>query len=466
MTERDVKKRSKGTYVLSEYVARFNELKCVFDSLPDGVIAILDDSMRIITANRRIGELLRLPAENIVGKNARELLEARCPSLAEVVESVPKTGKGVRNFTLEVAEPDGETSYFLTTVGFIDEIAAPERGLVLMLHDISDAARLRESVFRKSRYGELIGETESMAAMFDMIRSVSASRASVLITGETGTGKELVARTIHSMSDRRNKPFVPVHCAALSDTLIESELFGHVKGAFTGASMARQGRFVVADGGTLFLDEVGTLNLTVQTKLLRAVQEKVIEPVGSSEGRHVDVRIVSATNRDLTHLIEEGKFREDLYYRLNVVQVRVPPLRERKEDIPLLADFFVERLRRFYRRGVAGVSAPARELLVRYAWPGNVRELENAIEHAFVMARGPDLEPEHFPAEIRHSRENGTPPPPAGHRDPDSDEAKIRKALLAARGNRAEAARLIGIHRSTLWQRMREFRIDKRFGKA
>ncbi len=460
MTDRD-----KGTYVLSEYVARFNELKCVFDNLPDGVIALLDDSMRIITANRRIGQLLRLPVESIVGRNARELLTERCPSLWEVLESVAKTGKGVRNFTLDVAEPDGDTSYFLTSIAFIEEGAPAERGLVLMLHDISDATRLRESVFRRGRYGDLIGETEAMKAVFDMIRSVSASRASVLITGETGTGKELVARTIHGMSDRRHKPFVPVHCAALSDSLIESELFGHVKGAFTGASMTRTGRFVTADGGTLFLDEVGTLNETIQTKLLRAVQERVIEPVGSSESRHVDVRILSATNRDLTHLIAEGRFREDLYYRLNVVQIRVPPLRQRREDVPLLADFFVERFRRFYQRGVAGISQPARELLTRYPWPGNVRELENAVEHAFVMAKGPELEPEHFPAEIRHSRENGTPPPPAGRGDPDSDEAKIRNALLAARGNKAEAARCLGVHRSTLWRMMREFRIDKRFGK-
>jgi transcriptional regulator with PAS, ATPase and Fis domain len=460
-----MKKPGKGTHVPSDSVANLDELVCAFESLPDGVIVIVEEGMRITAANNRIKELLKMPTGSIVGYDAKELLKNRCPALASVVDSVTKTGKGVRNFTLEVAEPAGEANYFLTTVSFIREIAPSGRGLVVMLHDISDAARARESAFRKSRYGELIGEAAPMRELFGMIRSVSPCPASILITGETGTGKELVARTIHGMSERRHGPFVPVHCAALSDTLIESELFGHVKGAFTGASAARTGRFVFADGGTLFLDEVGTLNASAQTKLLRAVQERVIEPVGSSDGKHVDVRIVSATNRDLTHLIAEGSFREDLYYRLNVVQICVPPLRERREDIPLLTDFFIERLRRLYHRGSAGISGSARELLMRYSWPGNVRELENAIEHAIVLAKGPDLEPEHFPEAIRHSRDDGAPPPPSGRGDPDSDETKIRTALLATDGDRAEAARLLGIHRSTLWQRMREFRIDRRFGK-
>ncbi len=262
----------------------------------------------------------------------------------------------------------------------------------------------------------------------------------------------------------RTSPFVPVNCSALPDNLIESELFGHVKGAFTGATSNRPGRFNVADGGTLFLDEIGTLHMDTQVKLLRVLQEKIVEPLGSLKKIPVDVRILSATNRDLFELVSKGEFREDLLYRLKVFQIDLPPLREREEDIPLLLDFFITRLNRYHKKNIVGISSRAKDLLTNYLWPGNIRELENAIEHAFVLADGPILEIKHLPPEIRHADKNGTPPPPP-ESDLSKEEENIKRALLAAKGNRTKAAEMLGMHRTSLWRKMREFRIDKGFGK-
>jgi transcriptional regulator with PAS, ATPase and Fis domain len=303
-----------------------------------------------------------------------------------------------------------------------------------------------------------------MKDIFALIETIKNYNSSVIIFGETGTGKELIARTIHNVSHRKNSPFVPVNCSALPYNLIESELFGYVKGAFTGADSDRLGRFSVADGGTLFLDEVGTLPVDTQVKLLRVLQEKIVEPLGSLKKIPVDVRILSATNRDLFELVSKGKFREDLLYRLKVFQIDLPPLRERKEDISLLLDFFITRLNRYYKKNIVGISSKAKDILINYLWPGNIRELENAMEHAFVLADGPMLEIKHLPPELRHADKNGTPPPPSKS-DLSKEEENIKRALLAAKGNRTKAAEMLDMHRASLWRKMREFRIDKRFGK-
>ena len=315
------------------------------------------------------------------------------------------------------------------------------------------------------RYGELIGKSEKMKAIYGLIETIKNYNCSVLIVGESGTGKELVARTLHNMSTRKNNPFVPVNCSAIPESLIESELFGYTKGAFTGADSNQPGRFGLAQGGTILLDEVGTLNEYLQIKLLRFLQDKIIEPLGSSQRIAVDARILSATNRDGAELVAKGLLREDLYYRLKVIQINLPALRERKEDIPILVDFFINRLNRYYRKAIRGVSAEVDGLLKDYPWPGNVRELENAIEHAFVLADRNVLELNHFPFEIRRASKDGILPPPA-EVSPSTDEEQLRKALLAAKGNKSNAAEMLRMHRSSLWRKMREYRIDKNFGKA
>ena len=456
--------KTKSPSTFSEYIKKFDELKTVFDSLPDGIVAILDANMNIATANKAISEMLQLPLKNIIGKKAIKIFKKNIPGLLEVLKETIKTKKAVRNYNIEVITPSGDAESYLVSTAIIKELSDLDIGVVLILHDISEITRLRKIALQMDRYGEIIGNSEKMKDIFALIETIKNYNSSVIIFGETGTGKELIARTIHNVSHRKNNPFVPVNCSALPYNLIESELFGYVKGAFTGADSDRPGRFIVADGGTLFLDEVGTLHMDTQVKLLRVLQEKIVEPLGSLKKIPVDVRILSATNRDLFELVSKGKFRADLLYRLKVFQIDLPPLRERKEDIPLLLDFFITRLNRYYKKNIVGISSRAEDKLINYLWPGNIRELENAMEHAFVLADGPILEMKHLPTELRHADKNGTPPPPPKS-DLSREEENIKRALLAAKGNRTKAAEMLDMHRASLWRKMREFRIDKGFGK-
>ncbi|MCA9735478.1 MAG: sigma 54-interacting transcriptional regulator [Deferribacteres bacterium] len=447
-----------------EYVSKFNELKTVFDSLPDGIVAILDKEMKIATANRAISEMLEMPLDEIIGHDSTDLLEERFPGVQKVVRQTLESKRGVRNYTIERFASNGDLNSFLVSTAVADELE-DEFGIVLILHDISEITRLRKLTLQLQRYGEIIGKSKNMKKLYALIESIKHYDTSVLIVGETGTGKELFARALHDISDRKNKPFVPVNCSALPSDLIESELFGYTKGAFTGAATTHIGRFQVADGGTLFLDEVGTLPLKTQVKLLRAIQERVIEPLGSSKSIAVDVRIVSATNRDLVELISKDEFRDDLYYRLKVLQINLPPLRERVEDIAILADHFITRLNRYYNRNIVGLAPTTRELLEHYLWPGNVRELQNAIEHAFVLTTGALLEPQHLPPEIRLANQYGAPPAPPEDISKGEEEEDLRRTLLATNGNLVEASKILDIHRTTLWRKMKEYRIEKGFGK-
>ena len=447
-----------------EYVKKFDELKTVFDSLPDGIVAILDADMNIATANKAIAAMLQMPLKKIVGKKAVEIFDKNIPGLIKILEETIKARQEIRNYTIEVVTPSGDANSYLVSTAIIEEVSDADAGVVLILHDVSEMTRLRKIALQMDRYGEVIGNSEEMRNIFALIETIKHYDASVLIIGETGTGKDLIARTIHNVSDRKNKPFIPVNCSSLPGSLIESELFGHVKGAFTGATSKRSGRFSLADGGTIFLDEIGTLHMDTQVKLLRILQDKIVEPIGSSQRIPIDVRVLSATNRDLYELVAKGEFREDLLYRLKVFQINMPPLRERKEDIPLLLDFFITRLNRYYKKNIVGLSSSTKDALANYLWPGNIRELENTIEHAFILADGPMLETKHLPAEIRHADINGSPPPPP-ERDLNTEEEKIRRALLAAKGNRNKAAEMLGMHRTSLWRKMREYRINKGFGK-
>jgi DNA-binding NtrC family response regulator len=304
----------------------------------------------------------------------------------------------------------------------------------------------------------LIGESSAMQEVFDAIRQVSPSRATVLIEGESGTGKELAAHAIHRLSPREKGPFIAVHCAALSDNLLESELFGHEKGAFTGATERRRGRFEQADGGTLFLDEIGEINAATQVKILRVLEERQFERVGGQETIDVDVRLIAATNRDLRQMVDEGGFREDLFYRLYVVAVRMPPLRERRTDIPLLVHHYVDHFARENRRPVEGLTADAQDLLSRHDWPGNVRELRNAVEHMVVMGRGNRLTVRDIPLPIREGVGHAPIPRPGGeHNLQDSERNLITKALKTTGGNRTQAAEQLGISRRTLHRKINEY---------
>ncbi len=316
---------------------------------------------------------------------------------------------------------------------------------------VRDNAALREKVRDAYKLSALLGRSEAMQRVFDLIRKIASARTNVLITGESGTGKELVARALHGESQRASRPFVAVNCGAIPETLIESELFGHVKGAFTGAGSAKEGLFTAAEGGTLFLDEIAELPMPMQVKLLRALQERKVKPVGGTEERPVDVRVVAATNRDLETEIASGGFRQDLYYRLNVIQVHLPPLRQRRDDIPLLIEHFVKRYAAELGKRTFAVSPEALAVLCRYDYPGNVRELENIVERAVTLETGAEIQRDALP---ELGRVSGTPAPPdelpAGGVElerllADYERGIVGRALKQTGGVRKDAARLLGI---------------------
>ena len=338
-----------------------------------------------------------------------------------------------------------------------DEFAHTVRKALAHRSTERENIRLRETVAEISsgaaggRFGELIGQSAAMRRVFDAIDTVAPTDATVLITGESGTGKELVARAIHTASQRRFNPMVVIHCGALTETLLESELFGHEKGAFTGAHYRKKGKFEIAEGGSVFLDEIGDISLKTQTDLLRVLQEREITRVGGNQTIHVDFRCISATNKNLEKLIEDGAFRPDLFYRLNVFHIDIPPLRERAEDIPLLADHFVRKFSLAMNKRITRVAPEAMDVLQRYAWPGNVRELENAVERAMVVAREPELRAEDFVLKLNHA------PDPEGQTLEDVERAHILHVLEECGGNQTRAAELLDIDRVTLHNKLKKY---------
>jgi transcriptional regulator with PAS, ATPase and Fis domain len=308
----------------------------------------------------------------------------------------------------------------------------------------------------------IIGRSPRIQRIFRLASKIAPTESAVLITGESGTGKELLARSIHYQSPRATQPFLAINCGALPENLLESELFGHVRGSFTGAAMDKKGLFEQADRGTLFLDEVGDLPFPSQVKLLRALQEGEVRRVGSNTAIRVDVRIISATNRDLRAAMEEGEFREDLYYRLNVFQIELPPLRDRREDIPLLAGFFLDRFSEKMKKTVRGYSEEAQHVLMRYPYPGNVRELENAVQRAVALAEDDVIRPEDLPPRMREARNpqiegpKGVLEVPDGLRLEDVEVIYIRRTMEQVEGNVSKAARRLGISRSTLWRKLKK----------
>ena len=328
--------------------------------------------------------------------------------------------------------------------------------------------RLRREVRSQYSFENIVSKNEKMQKLFDVIRKVAPYKSTILIIGESGTGKELVARALHYQSDRSQRAFIPVNCGAIPENLLESELFGHVKGAFTDAIRTKKGLFEEADGGTLFLDEIGELPLQLQVKLLRVLQEGEIRRVGEAKPIQVDVRIVAATVKDLIREVKEGRFREDLFYRLNVFPIHLPPLRERREDIPLLASHFVKKYNQALGKAVASINPKAVETLLNYRWFGNVRELENTIERAIVLADGSEIDKENLPAEIQEFEE-GVPSPPVEEEECSIKKASksleinlIQKALKRTRGNHTHAAKLLEISHRALLYKIKEYGIREK----
>jgi two-component system response regulator AtoC len=345
---------------------------------------------------------------------------------------------------------------------YIEKPFCPERAELLVKklaeHQelVEENLSLRQRLEDRYRFENIIAKSSKMQRVIEAIKVVAKSNATVLITGESGTGKELVARAIHSQSHRRSKPFVAVSCAALPESLLESELFGHEKGSFTGAYAQKKGKFEFANGGTLFLDEVGEMSANIQVHLLRVLEEKEFTRVGGNEPIRVDVRVISATNKDLRKAIEKQEFREDLYYRLNVVNIELPPLRERKEDVPLLAEHFLHKFAQENQKEITGFSPEATEFLLDYDWPGNVRELENAIERAIILAKDSLVTVADLPHENMLPARSTVP----GRNLKEVEKNHILNVLCETGGNYSEAARILGITRMTLYNKAREYGFD------
>ena len=321
-------------------------------------------------------------------------------------------------------------------------------------------SQLLKEVDTKKQLDNIIGKSAEMQRLLTTVRKVADSKASVLVTGESGVGKEVIADALHNLSGRRDKACIKVHCAALSETLLESELFGHEKGAFTGADAMHKGRFELAHGGTIFLDEIGEINQSVQIKLLRVLQEKKFERVGGSQTIEVDVRVIAATNRNLEEEVKAGRFREDLYYRLNVIHLEVPPLRERKDDIPLLISAFLDEFNRENGKSVTGFSQAAKSAIYKYDWPGNIRELRNCVESAVVMAGGSEIVLEDLPPSVSKASRAESISVPMGITLDEAEKLIIEENLAANKGNKSKTADLLGIGRKTLHRKLAEYGLE------
>jgi DNA-binding NtrC family response regulator len=453
------------------------------DSLEEGTL-FLDRRRQVVAMNKA--------ARRMLGRRDDEILNRLCPGLFQgtaCARDCEKQGGCALMATvrgeklvqdLVVQRPDGELIPLRMWAMRLPADADLAHYAVI-LRDRSQEVRLEEAASERLQLGGLVGHGAAMQELFRQILRAAASEASVLITGESGTGKELVARALHDNSSRARGPYLRVHCAAFPEQLLEAELFGHARGAFTGAATAREGRFEAAHGGTLLLDEIGEVPLNVQVKLLRVLQEREIERLGENQPRQVDVRILAATHRDLAAMVRNGEFRADLYYRLRVLPLHVPALRERREDIPLLVDALLDNLRGRHQGREIQLSAEALDALGAHDWPGNVRELANALEYALVHAEGTTVLPRHLPPEVRESARGADAPakandmasaglaqsyyrPPAG---PAGREREIlSSALKECGGNRAEAARRLGMSRTTLWKRLKQYGLDEDAGRS
>ncbi len=431
---------------LRDLIARQKNLQNILDNLMEGIIAH-DVQRRILFFNRAAERITGYPREEVIGQDCHLVFGnpfcgAKCSFCG-----IPPEKLGPNTYTINTNTRTGETRQIEMSVTGMHDEEGNFVGVLAAFRDMTDIISLKLRLGELTSFSGIIGRDRRMLELFDQIKDLATTDYPVHITGDTGTGKELVANAIHNESVRAGGPFVPVNCGALPEGLLESELFGHVKGAFSGAIRDKKGRFELAHGGTIFLDEVSELPRHMQVKLLRALQEGCFERVGGEKTVSVDVRVISATNKDLRREMEKGSFREDLYYRLSVVPVRIPPLRERKTDIPLLISYFLKQSAKSGKKP-SGISDEALSLMLDYHWPGNVRELQNAVHFALVKCRSGKIQPEHLPLEVRKMTCSPAKPGPECRLTVEA----VAEAIGQAGGNRSRAAKLLGVGRATLYR--------------
>ncbi len=424
----------------------------ILDAINEGVFTI-DLQRRITSFNRAAERITGVRRAEALGRHCFEVFRADICEHDCALARTLETGQPVINASARIYTAGGRRVPIRISTALLHDAGGHIVGGVETFQDLTRIEQLQKALEARYSFEDIIGRSAAMQSLFETLPRVAASDSTVLIAGESGTGKELVARALHRLSPRRKKPFVAINCGALPDTLLESELFGYKAGAFTDARKDKIGRFVAAEGGTLFLDEIGDVSPAMQVRLLRAVQERCVEPLGATRATPVNVRIVAATNKDLAALVRRGTFRQDLYYRIRVVEIALPPLRERREDIPLLVDHFIARLNRLRGKQVSGVANAVLVRLMEHDYPGNVRELENIVEHAFVLCQQGLIDVGHLPPELRPAAgavRSATGPMTLKA----MERLMVAEALRRHGGRRKEAASELGIDASTLYRKI------------
>ncbi len=425
--------------------------RIIVDSISDGVFTV-DPQFTITYFNKAAERITGFRADQAIGKHCFEIFRTEICHTHCAIRDTLSSYEPVENVRVTIITQDGrEVPISLSTEALRDE-SGQIVGVVEFFRDLTEVEHVRER-FEQDRILEaIVSGSPAVRRLIQMLPNIAESECNVTVRGPSGSGKELFAEAIHKLSPRRYGPYIKLNCAALPATLLESEMFGYVKGAFTDARRDKPGLFSLANGGTLLLDEIGEMDVSLQVKLLRVLANGEYQPLGSTRTLRTDARVIAATNADLKAAIAEGRFREDLYFRINVVSIEIPPLRERPEDVPLLVEHFMERVRQKIRKPVRQVAPRTLGVLQRYPFPGNVRELQNAIEHAFVMCEGEELLPEHLPTHIIDEVELGAHPLPPG-----SERQMIEEALRRHQGNRSAAASELRMHRSTLWRKLKSY---------
>jgi len=430
----------------------------ILDSISEGVFTV-DLDWRITSFNRAAEEITGVQREMAIDQHCRDVLRADVCEADCTLRQTMETGKPIMNKAVHIIDAQGRKRAIAISTALLKDETGKVIGGVETFRDMSMIEQLQKEIQGRYSCEDIISQSHKMQNLFAILPNIAESNTTVLIEGESGTGKELFARAIHNLGFRKDKPFIAVNCGALPDTLLESELFGYKAGAFTDAKKDKPGRFALAEGGTIFLDEIGDISPAVQVRLLRILQDKTYEPVGAVSTVKADVRIITATNKKLDQLVQQGKFRDDLYYRINVMRLELPPLRDRKEDIPLLVDHFISRFNSLHSKNICCVTNEVTAALLAYDYPGNVRELENIIEHCFVLCEGEIIEAKHLPASIRPSSKMDKTKVSESTTIKQMEIILITQALRRNEGNKTAAAKQLGIDKSTLFRKMKAFDI-------
>jgi len=425
----------------------------ILNSIADGVFTV-DDNFVVTSFNRAAQEITGVSEEEALGKPCCEVFRAEICEADCALKHTITTGKPLVNRAIFIVRADGARVPISVSTAVLKDDQGRVAGGVETFRDLTLVEALRKEVEKSFTFEDIISRNQRMQSLFAILADVAMSDSTILVTGESGSGKELMAKAIHNLSARREEPLVIVNCGAIPDTLLESELFGYKAGAFTDAKRDKPGRFAQAHGGTIFLDEIGDVSPALQVRLLRVLQDRSFQPLGATETMTADVRVVAATNRNLESMVDDGRFREDLYYRIQVFKLALPPLRERKEDIPLLTQHFVDRLNQLKGKDIAGVSPEAVRAFMVHDWPGNIRELQNAIEHGFILCHGGLIELRHLPAHFREAVFSSESLP-IGSTLAEMEAWIIQDALARNHGNKSAAARELGIDKTTLWRKMK-----------